>query len=99
MARGASAGHAAHLAQLAHGTHAATGIAPGFAATIGLSPAQLAALAGTALHTVGYLLVTGIVAVVVYERFGLRFLRRAWINVDVLWAAALVVTAIVSVAS
>ena len=32
------------------------------------------------------------IAVAVYEKVGLGMLRRAWINVDLVWAAALVVT-------
>lgn len=51
--------------------------------------------AGTAaalVHTAGYLLVTGAVAVIVYERVGLRFLRSAWVNLDLVWAVALIVT-------
>lgn len=98
-ATAAMAGHGAHLAHAMHGAQGAPAMTPGVAAALGLTPAQLAALAGTALHSVGYLLVTGVVAVVVYERLGLRLLRRAWINVDILWAVALVVTAIVSVAA
>jgi hypothetical protein len=30
--------------------------------------------------------------VIVYERVGVRFLRSAWVNLDLLWAIALVVT-------
>jgi hypothetical protein len=45
------------------------------------------------VHTVGYLLMTGIIAVIVYERLGLRLLGRAWFNVDRLWAGALIATA------
>jgi hypothetical protein len=51
-------------------------------------------LAATALHTAGYLLATALVAVVVYEKLGLRLLRKAWINLDLLWGAALVVTGV-----
>jgi len=47
----------------------------------------------TLVHTLGYLAVTTLVALVVYERLGLRLLGRYWINVDALWAVALVVTA------
>jgi hypothetical protein len=50
----------------------------------------------TAVHTLGYLMTTGVVAVVVYEKVGLRALRRAWVNLDVLWAGALVVTALLT---
>src|SRR5688572_17430024 len=46
------------------------------------------------VHTAGYLLVTGLIAVVVYERVGLRLLRKAWVNLDLIWAAALVITGI-----
>jgi len=48
----------------------------------------------TSVHTVGYLLVTGVLAVVVYERAALHMVRRAWINFDLVWAAALVLTGI-----
>jgi hypothetical protein len=48
----------------------------------------------TGVHTAGYLLVTAVLAVVVYERAALHLLRRAWINVDLVWSAALVLTGI-----
>ncbi len=44
------------------------------------------------IHTLAYLLVTGLVAYVVYRKLGLRLLRTAWINLDCLWAGALVIT-------
>lgn len=56
----------------------------------------MAGIAATVVHTGGYLLVTGVVAVIVYEKLGLRLLRSAWINVDLLWAAALVATAVLT---
>lgn len=49
-------------------------------------------LAATLVHTLGYLVITGSVALLVYEKFGLALLRRAWVNLDVVWAAALIVT-------
>jgi len=42
------------------------------------------------LHTGAMLLVMGTVAFVVYEWVGLRILRTAWINLDAIWAGALV---------
>jgi hypothetical protein len=48
-----------------------------------------------AIHTVAYLAVMTLIASVVYRKLGLSLLRTAWINVDWLWAAALVVTGIV----
>jgi hypothetical protein len=44
------------------------------------------------VHSAGYLLATGLIAAIVYERIGLGFLRRGWINLDLVWAVALVVT-------
>ena len=48
------------------------------------------------VHTAGYLIVTGCVAVVVYEKLGLRLLRTMWINLDLVWGAALIGTACVT---
>lgn len=67
--------------------------AVGAAAPHGLPSEPLAGLAATLLHTGAYLLVTGLVAVLVYEKLGLRLLRSAWINLDLLWAGALIATA------
>ena len=53
---------------------------------------QLGSLAATAAHAAGYLLVTALIAVIVYERVGLRMLRSAWINLDLFWAMALIAT-------
>jgi hypothetical protein len=60
---------------------------------------HLAAMGGSAtnlsavlVHTLGYLVVTGFVAWVVYEKLGLALLRKAWVNLDLIWAGALVAT-------
>jgi hypothetical protein len=53
-------------------------------------------LGAALLHTASYLLVTGILAVVVYEKLGLRLLGRAWVNLDLVWAAALMVTGVLT---
>lgn len=45
------------------------------------------------LHTLAYLLATGLIAWMVYTKVGLAILRRAWFNVDRIWAFSLVVTA------
>jgi hypothetical protein len=58
----------------------------------------LAALLATIVHTTGYLAVTGLVAWVVYRKCGLALLRKAWFNLDLVWAAALVVTGLVTLA-
>ncbi len=46
----------------------------------------------TLIHTLGYLTVTAAVALLVYQKFGLALLRRAWFNLDLIWAMALVAT-------
>jgi hypothetical protein len=49
-------------------------------------------LLATLVHTVGYLAVTAVIAVLVYEKLGLGLLRKAWLNLDLIWAVALVAT-------
>jgi hypothetical protein len=64
-----------------HGTHVA-----GF-------PDLRSQLLAVAIHTLGYLLLTGTIASVVYKWMGLSLLRKAWLNLDLVWALALIVTA------
>jgi hypothetical protein len=47
------------------------------------------------IHTFAYLAVMALVAWVVYRRLGLNLLRKAWVNMDWLWAGVLVATGIV----
>ena len=56
----------------------------------------LAGMVATGVHTVAYLAVTGLVAWVVYRKVGLALLRKAWLNFDLVWAAALVATGLVT---
>lgn len=56
----------------------------------------VAGLLATAVHTSGYLAATGLVAWVVYRKLGLALLCKAWFNVDLVWAAALVVSGVVT---
>ncbi len=44
------------------------------------------------LHTLAYLVVLAFAAWIVYRKLGLALLRTAWFNLDLIWAAALVVT-------
>lgn len=44
---------------------------------------------GLGIHTLAMLLVMFPIAMVVYKKVGLAFLRRGWINVDLFWAVAL----------
>ena len=50
------------------------------------------ALLATGLHALGYLAVTAFIAVLVFEKLGVGILRRAWLNLDLIWAAALIAT-------
>ena len=52
----------------------------------------------TGVHTAGYLIVTALLAVIVYERAAVHVVRRAWINFDLVWAVALVLTGVAAAA-
>lgn len=41
-----------------------------------------------------YLSVTDVTALVVFEKLGVGLLRKAWINLDLVWAIALMMTGI-----
>lgn len=71
-----------------HAAHAAPGLAVPNAAT---------ALAITGVHALGYLAVSALIAAVVYESVGLRFLRTGWVNLDFMWAVALIATGVLTV--
>jgi hypothetical protein len=49
-------------------------------------------LTATLIHTSVYLLVTGLTAWAVYAKLGLAILRTAWLNLDLIWALALMAT-------
>ncbi len=53
-------------------------------------------LGATLVHTLGYLTVTAVVALVVYQKVGLAMLRKAWFNLDLVWAVALIATGCVA---
>jgi hypothetical protein len=67
---------------------------PSSSGTSAASP--LAGMLATGVHTISYLAVTGLIAWVVYRKFGLALLRKAWFNFDLVWAAALVATGLVT---
>lgn len=47
-------------------------------------------LAATAVHSGSYLIVTAAIAWLVFTWVGVGVLRKAWINLDLIWAAALI---------
>jgi hypothetical protein len=70
------------------------------AADLGLLGGSLGTGAvGIVLHVAAMLVVMGVVAVVVYDRIGLRVLRTAWLNTDALWASAFIVAAVITLVS
>jgi len=77
--------HAAHT----HGAHS------GHAGMAG-SATVLADLAAVGLHTLALFAVMGAIAVVVYEKLGVMILKRAWINLDLLWAGTLVAAGLIT---
>jgi hypothetical protein len=78
-------GVARALAHAGHGSHAAHQPA-------GAIEALLPALAAVGVHAVAMLTVAGVVALLVYQKLGVEVLRRAWINLDLLWLGALAIT-------
>jgi hypothetical protein len=62
------------------------------AATLGVADAALA----ITVHVGAMLAVMAVVALVVYEKLGLAFLRRAWLNSDQFWAGAFIVAGVVT---
>jgi hypothetical protein len=77
-----SSGHAHHVAM---------------ASVVTIASIEWSGVIAALVHTAGYLLVTGVIAVIVYERIGLRFLRTAWVNLDLIWAVALVATGLATI--
>jgi hypothetical protein len=59
------------------------------------SPA--AGMIATAVHTIAYLFVTGLIAWVVYRKLGLAVLRKTWFNFDLIWGTALVGTGLFTI--
>lgn len=55
------------------------------------------AVAVAALHTVAMTLAGAVIAVVLYVWLGLKFLSRTWFNLDILWAASLVLVGAIGV--
>ena len=61
-----------------------------------LSEISLLAAVAASVHVAAMLIVMGVVAVVVYEKVGLGFLRRSWFNLDLGWSLVLIGTGAVT---
>ncbi len=75
----ANTGHAGHAGHLGHMLPAA-------------GNALLPMVAAFGLHATAMLAVAGVLAVIIYQKLGVEVLRRAWVNLDLLWVGALGMT-------
>jgi hypothetical protein len=65
--------------------------------TIGLAGQMLLQdAAAVVVHTAAMLVVMGVVALLVYDKLGVDVLRRAWLNVDLVWAVAVLAAGVVT---
>jgi cation transporter-like permease len=80
----------AHDARFGHAAHA------GHGADLDLLNNPWLATVAVIVHTLAHLMVAGLVAMIVYEKLGVRILQRAWFNFDLAWAIALIVTGFVT---
>jgi len=62
-----------------------------------VGPGTSSAVWATVVHSSGYLAASAAIALVVFEKLGVGLLRKAWFNLDLVWAVVLVVTSIVTV--
>jgi hypothetical protein len=79
-------GHADHMQMMTHTGDPSTTL-----------EGALRFVAAVVVHTGGYLLVATLIALVVYKKFGLALLQRAWFNLDLLWVIALMLSGLVIV--
>jgi hypothetical protein len=82
--------------QTTYDVHATHGTHSGHGADLDLLNHPWLATAAVVVHTLGHLLVAGLVAMIVYEKLGVRILQRAWFNFDLAWAIALIVSGLVT---
>lgn len=76
------------------------GALPGSAAGVGGAADSTATLAAIALgvHSAAMLLTTGVIALAVFDRFGVSGLRTKWFNFDLLWTGTLAACGMVQLA-
>jgi len=82
-AQGEHEGHASHAEHLA---------------ASGVSTSWFDDLLGIGIHTAAMFAVMALIAIVVYEKVGLTVLRKAWFNLDRVWAGALVTAGVITIA-
>jgi hypothetical protein len=80
------------LLKMPPAVHAAAGHAPTRPMHAAVMGGATTSLLAVGVHTLGYLVVTGAIAWLVYEKLGLALLRKAWLNLDLIWTIALIAT-------
>lgn len=75
--------HAGHMQAMTHTSDSSTSLT-----------GALLFLGAVGVHSGGYLLVASLIALVVYKKFGLALLQRAWFNLDLLWVIALMLSGV-----
>jgi hypothetical protein len=78
------------------GEQGPTGDVPAHAMALEGHGALPAGVGATLIHTLGYLLMTALAAALVYEKLGVAMLRKAWVNLDLIWAIALIITGVLT---
>ena len=69
---------------------------PVYAPYHSLGEMSLQAAAAASLHVLAMVAVMAVVALIVYEKVGLRVLRRGWFNLDLGWSAVLIASGAVT---
>jgi len=59
----------------------------------------LTALLAASVHVAAMVTVMGVVSLIVYEKVGLRFLRRGWFNLDLAWSGVLLLSGAITLFS
>jgi hypothetical protein len=73
-------------------TLASTGAHHHVPASADASESFITSLVAVGVHTAAMFAVAGAIALVVYRKVGVDILRRAWINMDLIWIGAIAVT-------
>ncbi len=68
------------------------------AATTLINASLAMALAVSVVHAIAMMAAGGTLAWLVYRYLGLKFLSRSWFNLDVVWAASLIVVGVIALA-
>jgi hypothetical protein len=75
--------HSGHMQVMSHAAASSTSLAGAFRFLVAVG-----------VHSGGYLLVATLIALVVFKKFGLALLQRAWFNLDLLWVIALMLSGV-----